>query len=972
MRRLKGILNETFSAAPQQQQHHRTNLQIPPTSSQLDVEEAETAVFNSIVDRTNNRQRRRLSSADIAYRSLLNYGRETKAIEEVDEEDLDVQQQQQHQHQSSVLRKSNNSQSTTTQKQSSQRFREAAWKIRLMEKASAGTTSSSQTAPNASMTFSSDGNITDDNDPLLYDEYDQLNNSTPQQQHPEYGTMAEAFTNARKKRKQIRPLQHLQQTLSISNVTSLIQYISWHSAIVWVGIPASILSWILFYCIGDPELDFLPGQIALSWWLNFLSRQTVTFDAARCMQYLLLDIIIGTSPTIMKILGPGICQYCIKSNGWPAVAVGWSFLNLIVLHGDDKFVKHWLYWTGLRIYDLNSSINGNNLIGSILYLRLLMATMIAGLATSMKRFLLDFQFKQRQCLAFKSRLEKLLLEMILVADIAFLADHAPIIQNMSQGEGTTDNLKSKSMAKSKMSEHISFDLTSINVPIDESDMNDEEFEASQKQQMPFRGKTMSLSSSGLLIKDLLDVWEPPENKSDKNNVSVRDVLRFQSALGFINAEDPFGESFGPTFDRDNCIKSSMQLYAKLLLLNSNEDKVLNFDVLLLAICNDEGMTDSVKRKSLIRLFRPDAKNHVTELAFVQSCDAVYKRLRYFQASVGNASVIDNVLAGIVDAFFYFLLVLIILSLLEINPWTLLVSITSLLVSISFALGPSVSKYVEGVLLIAVRRPFDLGDRIYIGPPDTTSTASPGANVDMSNCTWFVEDINLSTTTLRFARTNEVSTMNNWAIAGSKIINCNRSPGALVVLNMVLHVSIFEKTTLEEFQAELQQYIVTHPRIWDSLVFCRHDNIDADLEQVSFQYVLSFNCTSLSSFWTAKMLIASNQTSSIYVLRLSFRHRNSWQDAGRIKLHRADLVRFIYELSVKLRVHFETPPPRRLLYHGGTLAHGQVLDFKRNLLIGANILNQSSRQSMDDSSVGLSRPINVSRDYSTSEPVFQGE
>ncbi len=95
------------------------------------------------------------------------------------------------------------------------------------------------------------------------------------------------------------------------------------------------------------------------------------------------------------------------------------------------------------------------------------------------------------------------------------------------------------------------------------------------------------------------------------------------------------------------------------------------------------------------------------------------------------------------------------------------------------------------------------------------------------------------------------------------------------------------------------------------------------------------------------------------------------------MHRADLVRFIYELSVKFRVHFETPTPRRLLYHGGTLAHGQVLDFKRNLLIGDNIVNQGTgvRQASDNFSAGPNRPSNVSRDYSgtsTGEPVFQGD
>jgi hypothetical protein len=54
----------------------------------------------------------------------------------------------------------------------------------------------------------------------------------------------------------------------------------------------------------------------------------------------------------------------------------------------------------------------------------------------------------------------------------------------------------------------------------------------------------------------------------------------------------------------------------------------------------------------------------------------------------------------------------------------------------------------------------------------------------------------------------------------------------------------------------------HPRIWDSLAFLRIENIDTNTEQVTFS--------------------------------MAFRHRNSWQDAGRILLNRADLLRFVYD------------------------------------------------------------------------------
>jgi small-conductance mechanosensitive channel len=140
--------------------------------------------------------------------------------------------------------------------------------------------------------------------------------------------------------------------------------------------------------------------------------------------------------------------------------------------------------------------------------------------------------------------------------------------------------------------------------------------------------------------------------------------------------------------------------------------------------------------------------------------------------------------------------------------------------------------VEGILLIAVTRPYDLGDRIYIGPADTVAMGS-GSTVDVSSHTWFVEDITLTTTTLRFARTNEVSILHNSSIIGSKIINCNRSPGAIVLMDISLHISIFEGQNLDGFVSALQKYVETHPRIWDSLVFCRHDAIDADNEKVAF-------------------------------------------------------------------------------------------------------------------------------------------
>ena len=352
------------------------------------------------------------------------------------------------------------------------------------------------------------------------------------------------------------------------------------------------------------------------------------------------------------------------------------------------------------------------------------------------------------------------------------------------------------------------------------------------------------------------------------------MLTFRHALTYFDDVHPFGEAFGSASTRDECIAASHTLFWKLVQCVPGS-RSINFDVLAIVATNVDGSQDENKLKLIRRLFQPDANNELNLLAFVQSVDNIYKRLRYFRSAMRNATVIDRQLERFLNIFFYFVLLLMLLSIMHFNPWPLLVSITSLLVSVSFALGSSVSKYVEGILLIAVRRPFDLGDRILLCSPEGNET--PGAT-----SSWFVEDISLFSTTIRYAKTNEVSTVNNYSISLSRIVNCNRSANAIVMLEMKFSISILEDDKLKTFRDALEKYIGENPRIWDSLVYCRHDFFHPDVTEA---YV----------FFT-----------------IAFKHRQSWQSAGRINLHRADLLRYIYELGQKLEIQYNTPPSRRLI------------------------------------------------------------
>jgi hypothetical protein len=344
--------------------------------------------------------------------------------------------------------------------------------------------------------------------------------------------------------------------------------------------------------------------------------------------------------------------------------------------------------------------------------------------------------------------------------------------------------------------------------------------------------------------------------------------------------------------------------------------------------SSDGEEDEGKTRKIRRLFRPDVRSELPLLAFVQSCDMVYKRLRFFRASVGNSSVIDKVLQDIIDVIYVFILSLLILSMLKFNPWPLLVSISTLMVSFAFAVGTSTSKLVEvstqrfstllprlyiskhrfffsllcilvcrhgqGILLIAARRPYDLGDRIVINNSEDVTNNGVAFS-------WVVEDINLFTTTLRYGATNEVATVSNGSIASSRIVNCQRSQNALITLELQFALDATEEKMCQ-YQAMIEQYIRERPRTWDGFGFFRCDGIDTGLQ--------------------------------LKMYTLQARHNKTWQDAQHIFLSRSRLLKFCIETGYMMKVNYEIIH-NQINYDGGRW-EGPRLKSDRNLMsIGAD-------------------------------------
>lgn len=170
----------------------------------------------------------------------------------------------------------------------------------------------------------------------------------------------------------------------------------------------------------------------------------------------------------------------------------------------------------------------------------------------------------------------------------------------------------------------------------------------------------------------------------------------------MDLEHPFGEAFGPASTRDELIYSAQFLYQRLLKLAPGSP-TLPYSVLAVLTENDDGTIHRNLKKSIDSVFRADADGEIPILSFIQSCDVVYRKLRYFRASVGNASVIDKVLENMINGLYGFGLTVVIMSLLNFNPWPLLVSVSTLLVSFAFAIGPTAAKAIEGILLVVGTR-----------------------------------------------------------------------------------------------------------------------------------------------------------------------------------------------------------------------------------------------------------------------------
>eukprot|EP00934_Nitzschia_sp_Nitz4_P000590 Nitzschia sp. Nitz4//scaffold1_size375055//116805//120596//NITZ4_000247-RA/size375055-augustus-gene-0.711-mRNA-1//-1//CDS//3329540958//590//frame0 len=602
----------------------------------------------------------------------------------------------------------------------------------------------------------------------------------------------------------------------------------------WIALPSLLVAFFLFYILGNPptgkgeDATEDPTATSLSWWFVFMGvRQTFTLELARLTQLVVIDFLTFRTTSFPRLIGPSLSLMVAMSKGWPFVLSSWALWDILLLFGEARFHAHWLYWQHI-LGLFNESNPDGGVTGTSLYQRFVVAAFLVGIAVTVKRTVMGNVVGHRVVRNYRSEMASMMQKLVLLTDLSLLCLSK---SSTEPNLGQTKDTKGDRM-------RVAVEVAGF---MGATSKDDESFRISEAPSFPSTETKEFTASAHLQMADLLEQWEEPELQ---------------------NLEE---EAFGSIRNREDCIESAQKLFD--CLHGDTPGPFLEFDVLCSIAKDDDGNINSVTAKELVRLFRPDRNGQLSKLDFVKSIDSVYKNLRLLLASIKNATQIDKAYESLVNVAFYTCVWFIVMGVLGVDVQALVISASGVIVSFSFMIGTASANYLEGILFVLVRRPFDIGDRINVN----TVVSQPDAYGGESS--WIVEKVDLYSTTARLGTTREQATFSNSSLATMRIINMNRSEKPNVCLDFKFP---FDSTMQQRqiFKTRMITYIKDRPREWIKVVSFRSTRVEVDLGFVAFVLIVQ--------------------------------HREKWQNLNAILVSRGDLISYAVELQKELEMNYKAP------------------------------------------------------------------
>lgn len=156
--------------------------------------------------------------------------------------------------------------------------------------------------------------------------------------------------------------------------------------------PLVIVAAILFYGVGNPDLG--KEGATISWFLLFLVRQVITFTFAKASEIFMIDYLSLKKRFTVRVFGPSFALFVVQSKGYPCVVFFWAVYGLMLLSGNSRFAKHWLFYQPyIRMFNENN--NAGTITESDKNFRVLSSALIFGVAVALKRLWLGFALGKR-------------------------------------------------------------------------------------------------------------------------------------------------------------------------------------------------------------------------------------------------------------------------------------------------------------------------------------------------------------------------------------------------------------------------------------------------------------------------------------------------------------------------------------------------------------------------------------------------
>jgi small-conductance mechanosensitive channel len=182
---------------------------------------------------------------------------------------------------------------------------------------------------------------------------------------------------------------------------------------------------------------------------------------------------------------------------------------------------------------------------------------------------------------------------------------------------------------------------------------------------------------------------------------------------------------------------------------------------------------------------------------------IYNQWKYFNNTLSRQNSVSRAVKVLTSIFFWFIMLIIALEIFDIPSQTVLVPMLTLIVSISFAVGPIISRFISSLIFVIFMYPYEVGDKISI------------KNVNNGN-TLLVKEINILKTQFIESISGRLIIVPNYELMNYAIENFKRSKS----VNFSFTFSLPHTVTINQinkFQKMLKNYIINTPNEWKPFI-----------------------------------------------------------------------------------------------------------------------------------------------------------